>query len=60
MKRITVIVGKDEVKPLFEKSANAAVARAIAEHHKNGRDTYCMWNGKIAAMKPDGSIVLVE
>ena len=60
MKRVTVIVGKDQVKSRFGKSASAAIARAIADHHKNGRDTYCIWNGKIAARKPDGRIVLVE
>ncbi len=57
MKRTIVLVGKDDVPSRFEKSANIAVARAIAEHHRNGRDTYGMRNGKIVVTKPDGRIL---
>lgn len=60
MKRIVKIVDADLIKPRFEQSAIKAVTQAIANHHKNGRDTYGVRNGKIVAIKPDGRIVEIE
>lgn len=59
-RRRIVIVDDDKVCSPFKTKFEAAIAKAISEHHRNGRDTYGMRNGKIVVTKPDGRILDLE
>ncbi len=50
--RRSIIVSAEQVAPRYETAANLAVARAIHEHNKAGRETYSMRDGQIVARQP--------
>lgn len=50
--RKVIKVAPDQVASRFETAANLAVAKAIHEHNKAGRETYTMRDGKIVTRQP--------
>lgn len=60
MRRVKIIVEKNQSASPFLQRLNDAIAAVILDHQKNGRDTYGMRNGRIVVRKPDGRILDVE